>query len=95
VIFEEGVAVDPEKVKAVVEWTRPISVFKIRSFLGLAGYYQPFIEVFSKLSGPLTTMTKKNAHYVWMDECEKSFQELKRLLIISPVLGLPMDMVIS
>jgi hypothetical protein len=38
-IFEEGVAIDSEKVKAVVEWTRPISVFEIQSFLGLAGYY--------------------------------------------------------
>jgi hypothetical protein len=39
VISAEGVAVDLEKVKAMVEWTRPTSVFKIRSFLGLAGYY--------------------------------------------------------
>jgi hypothetical protein len=39
VIFGKGVAVDPEKVKAVVEWSRPTSVFKIQSFLGLAGYY--------------------------------------------------------
>jgi hypothetical protein len=39
VISSEGVAVNPEKEKVVVEWTRPTSVFKIRSFLGLAGYY--------------------------------------------------------
>jgi hypothetical protein len=39
VISGDGVAVDPEKVKAVVEWTRQTSVFEIRSFLGLAGYY--------------------------------------------------------
>jgi hypothetical protein len=39
VISGEGVAIDPEKVKVVVEWTRPISVFEIWSFLGLAGYY--------------------------------------------------------
>ena len=38
-ISGEGVAVDPEKVKVVVEWTRPTSVFEIRSFLGLVGYY--------------------------------------------------------
>jgi hypothetical protein len=39
VISGKGVAVDPEKVKAVVEWTRPTSVFEIWSFLGLASYY--------------------------------------------------------
>jgi hypothetical protein len=39
VISGKGVAIDPEKVKVVVEWTRPTSVFEIQSFLGLIGYY--------------------------------------------------------
>ena len=39
-----GVLVDPEKVKAVMSWERPKSVFEIRSLLGLAGYYKKFIE---------------------------------------------------
>jgi hypothetical protein len=77
-ISGEGVAVDPEKVKAVVEWTRPTSVFEIRSFLGLTGYYRCFIEGFLKLLEPLTALTRKNARFVWTDECEQSFQELKR-----------------
>jgi hypothetical protein len=42
VIFGEGVAVDSEKVKAVVELTRPIIMFKARSFLGLTGYYRSY-----------------------------------------------------
>jgi hypothetical protein len=46
VISGERVAIDPEKVKVVLEWTKPTSVFEIRSFLGLAGYYRHFIEVF-------------------------------------------------
>jgi hypothetical protein len=73
VISGKGVAVYPEKVKAVVEWTRPTSMFEIRSFFGLAGYYQCFIEGFSKLSGPLTALTRKNARFVWTDECEQCF----------------------
>jgi hypothetical protein len=73
VIFDKGVAVDPEKVKAVLEWTRPTNVFKIWSFLGVVGYYQHFIEGFSKLSKPLTPLTGKNTRFVWMDECEQSF----------------------
>jgi hypothetical protein len=59
VISGKGVAVDPEKVKVVVKWTRPTSVFEIRSFLGLTGYYRRFIEGFSMLSGPLTALTRK------------------------------------
>jgi hypothetical protein len=78
VISAEGVAVDLEKVKVVVEWTRPTSVFEIRSFLGLSGYYRCFIKGFLKLSKVLTTLTRKNARFFWTDECEQSFQELKR-----------------
>jgi hypothetical protein len=78
VISGEGVAVDPKKLKAVVEWARLTSVFEIQSLLGLASYYQCFIKGFPKLSGPLTTLTRKNAHFVWTDECEQCFQELKR-----------------
>ena len=78
VISGEGVVVDLEKVKAMVEWTRPTIVFEIWSFLRLTSYYRRFIEGFSKLSGPLTALTRKNALFVWTDECGQSFQELKR-----------------
>jgi hypothetical protein len=91
VISGEGVAVDPEKVKAMVEWTTPTNMFEIWSFLGLIGYYRCFIEGFLKLSGPLTTLTRKNARFIWMDECEQCFQELKRRLVTVPVLALPME----
>ena len=40
-----GVSVDPEKVKVVMSWDKPKSVFEICSFLGLAGYYRRSIEV--------------------------------------------------
>jgi hypothetical protein len=68
-ISSEGVAVEPKKVKAIVEWTRLTSVFEIQNFLGLTSYYRCFIEGFLKLLRPLTTLTKKNAHFVWTDEC--------------------------
>jgi hypothetical protein len=79
------------KVKAVVEWTRPISVFKVQSFLGLTSYYRCFIEGFWKLSAPLTALTKKNTHYVWTNKCEHSFQELKRHLVTASMLALPAE----
>jgi hypothetical protein len=91
VIFGEGVVVDPKKVKAVVELTRQTSVFEIRSFLGLTGYYQRFIKGFSKLSGPLTALTRKNACFVWTGECEQNFQKLKRRLVTTSVLALPRE----
>ena len=54
-----GVSVDLEKVEAVMSWERPKSVFEIRSFLRLAGYYRKFIEDFSWLAAPMTRLTQK------------------------------------
>jgi len=93
VVNKDGLAVDLAKVQAVVEWERPTSVREIRSFLGLVGYYRRFIEGFSSLSGPLTALTRKNAPFVWRDKCEASFQELKRRIVTTPVLTLPMESV--
>ena len=53
VVSASGVSVDLEKVEAVMSWEGPKSVFEIRSFLGLVGYYRRFIEDFSRLSTPM------------------------------------------
>ncbi|XP_035540235.1 uncharacterized protein LOC118344217 [Juglans regia] len=89
VMSRDGVAVDPSKIEAVLAWPRPSTVHEIRSFLGLAGYYRRFVEGFARLSGPLTSLTRKNVEFVWSDKCEKSFQELKKRLTTAPVLALP------
>nr|KYP72694.1 Transposon Ty3-I Gag-Pol polyprotein [Cajanus cajan] len=89
VISKDGVSVDPSKVEAVLLWEPPKTVTKIRSFLGLAGYYRRFIEGFSKIAMPLTQLTKKGQLFEWTEKCENSFQELKKRLTTAPVLALP------
>ena len=64
---------DPVKVKAVMSWERPKSVFEIRSFLGLARYYRRFIEDFSRLAAPMTRLTQSEVKFEWNDLCEKPF----------------------
>ena len=89
VVSASGVSVDPEKVEAVMSWERPKSVFKIRSFLGLAGYYRIFIEDFSQLVAPMTRFTRKEVKFDWDDRCEEAFQELKRRLTTASILIVP------
>ena len=89
VVLALGVFVDPEKVEAVMSWERPKSVFEIRIFLGLAGYYRKFIEDFSRLATPMTRLTRKEVKFEWNDLCEKAFQELKRRLTSAPILIVP------
>jgi hypothetical protein len=91
IISKDGVAVDPSKLEAIINWERPTNVHEMRSFLGLAGYYRRFVKGFSNLSGPLTAITKKNAHFQWNDKCKASFQELKKRLVSTHVLVLPRE----
>ena len=69
-----------EKIQAIIFWKTPKNVTKIKSFLGLASYYRRFIEGFSNIAKPMTKLTKKGVKFEWDEECEKSFQELKRRL---------------
>ncbi|XP_027338009.1 uncharacterized protein LOC113851906 [Abrus precatorius] len=89
VISAKGIAVDPSKVEAVLQWERPKIATEIRSFVGLAGYYRRFIKGFAKIAAPLTRLTRRDQPFVWTEECEQSFNELKQRLTSSPVLILP------
>jgi hypothetical protein len=78
--------VDPSKVQDVLSWSAPMSVGDIQSFLGLAGYYQRFIEGFSKTTKPMTKLLEKDKKFKWTSACEASFQELKKRLTTTPIL---------
>ncbi|GJS26139.1 reverse transcriptase domain-containing protein [Tanacetum coccineum] len=89
VVNQNGIHVDPSKIEVVKNWKTPTTPSKIRSFLGLAGYYRWFIANFSKIAKPLTSLTQKNQKYVWGVEQEEAFQTLKNNLCDAPILTLP------
>jgi hypothetical protein len=76
-------------VKDVLEWETPQTVKEVRSFLGLARYYQRFIENFSKIAKPLTSLLEKGVDFSWTNERQMAFNELKKRLTTVPVLTLP------
>ena len=90
VISKDLITVDPNKIEAVVNWDRPTNVSEVRSFLGLAGYYRRFVKGFSRIAAPLTQLTQMNVKFEWKEECKKSFQELKRRLVTTLVLTIPL-----
>ena len=63
VVLTSGVSLDLEKVEATMSWERLKPVFEIRSFLGLVGYYRRFNEDFSRLSVPMTRLTRKEVKF--------------------------------
>jgi hypothetical protein len=89
ILSAEGVAMDPGKVKDILEWKSPTTVHLVRSFLGMAGYYRRFIPDFSKISKPITELLKNNVKFNWTSECNEAFEKLKKLLTMVPVLPQP------
>ena len=69
VITDGGIAVDPGKVKDVLDRQPPQTVSEIRSFLGLAGYYRRFMDNFSKIAKPLISLLEKGKYLKWKDTC--------------------------
>jgi hypothetical protein len=89
VLSEGGVSVDPGKVKDVLEWEPPQNVSDIHSFLSLSSYYHRFIMDFSKIAKPMTWLLEKGKEFKWLEECQTSFEELRKKLTSAPVLTLP------
>ena len=67
VISVDSIAVNPAKVTVIQNWKQPKMVTEIKSFLGLARYYQKFMEEFSKIATPLTRLTQKGVRFEWND----------------------------
>ena len=62
-VSKDGIAVDTIKTDVVLDWNKPTTATEVRSFLGLAGYYRIFVEGFSKIASPLTSLTRKDSKF--------------------------------
>ena len=89
VIGPEGIKMEKEKVKGVLEWPTPKCVKDVQKFLGLANYYHQFIENFASIARPLHDMVKKDKKWDWTEKQEKAFKELKKRFTKEPVLAAP------
>ncbi|XP_075438166.1 uncharacterized protein LOC142476638 [Ascaphus truei] len=101
IVSAEGIATDPGKIEAVVNWPRPNNVMELRSFLGFCGYYRRFVEDYSRKAKILINLLKiyheDTGHKAtsaqapfgdkWTPACEQAFQGLKMNLTQAPVLA--------
>jgi len=89
VIGPEGIKMEKEKVKGVLEWPTPKCVKDVQKFLGLANYYHWFIEGFAMVARLLHNMVKKDKKWKWTERQEEAFKELKKRFTEEPVLVAP------
>jgi hypothetical protein len=88
IISEAGVAMDPAKVQAIVDWPAPRSARAVRGFLGLAGYYHKFVHNYGVVAAPLTALLKRDS-FAWDEAASTAFAALKTAVTSAPVLGMP------
>ena len=86
IISGEGLRMDPQKVKAVLDWVRPTNLKEVQGFIGFANFYRRFIQDFSKIVKPLVALTRKEVPFAWTEDCTKAFQDLKQAMTKAPVL---------
>src|SRR5699024_2059167 len=72
--------------QAILDYPAPNNIKTLRGFLGKANYYYRFIPDRTRILDPLYKLTKKNQPFVWTEECQIAFDEIKRILTSSPAL---------
>ena len=81
-----GIKPNPEKIKSIVELSRPTNIVGLQLFLGLVAIVWKFIPICRKLIATLTALLKKGVMFEWNYEREKDFKELKKQLTLAALL---------
>ena len=90
VVKRGGLAVDPEKVRAVRDLAPPTNRTLLKSFLGLTSYYRRFIRAYAEATEPLYRLLRgKPETFVWATEQQEAFEKIKTALTTAPLLVHP------
>ncbi len=88
-IGQDGVAADPDKIKAIVEQQSLTNQTGIRAFNGMVGFFRNLIEGYSLTMDLMTDLLKKDTPFIWGLEQQQAFDTIKKKLTIAPVLTHP------
>ena len=86
IVTADGIRVNPKKIEAVQNFPVPHNIPTLRSFLGLANYYRRFIRDYSAQVCHLSELLKDDVPFVWTDECDREFRNIKLKLTSAPTL---------
>ena len=86
IVSEQGIEVDPEKIRAILDMPTPRTEKEIRGFLGRLQYISRFIARLTDICEPIFRLLRKNQPTVWSDDCQRAFERNKECLFSPPVL---------
>jgi len=89
VIGPDGIKMEKEKVRGVLEWPTPKCVKDVQKFLGLANYYRRFVKNFAEITRPIHRLVQKQEKWNWGGEQKEVFRRLKEIFMLEPVLAVP------
>ncbi|GBG73274.1 hypothetical protein CBR_g12993 [Chara braunii] len=87
-VTPQGICQLEDKIEGIRVWPEPTNTTDVRSFMGLAGYYQGFITEYSRTAAPLTRLQSPKKPFAFDDEARQSFQALKTVMVMAPVLSI-------
>ena len=88
IVSQEGVKVDPNKIKSIKEWKVPTTINNLWGFLGLKRYFRKFFKNYGRIEAPITTLLKKDAFSSTPKET-KAFEHIKEAMCLAPVFATP------
>ena len=88
-ISARGVSILAERVQAIECYPPPTNLRGVRRFMGMVGFYARFVPGYSDIAIALHNLTRKGVSFVWGEEQQRAFDQLKRALCEAPVLQVP------
>ena len=91
VVSGEGVKPNPVNISKIADWPRPKTPRQVKQLVAMGSYYRRYVKNFATIVRPMVELTKKGRKFVWSQECEASFEELKKVLTGADIMGYPLN----
>ncbi|GBG61733.1 hypothetical protein CBR_g23248 [Chara braunii] len=85
-VTPKGIRPLADKIQAIMDWPEPRCTTDVRSFMGLAGYYQRFVKSYSKVAAPLSRLQSSKVPFEFDDAARGTFNTLKAAMQDAPAL---------
>jgi hypothetical protein len=89
VISKDGILVDPERTKSILQIPPPHRKKSMQSFFGRINFVRRFVPYFTEIVKPLQRMIKKDVQFKWTPVEKEAFENIKVVIVVAPSLWSP------